>query len=114
MNITEFKIKPKIIEVEIDDKAIIETYGDTIKFYMYDHMDITTYFKFFRAQSEGNTDELLKIVKKVILDEKGKQVMTDEYELPVDIFTNAVIKITDHLGKSATKNSIPTETGTQQ
>jgi hypothetical protein len=114
MNIQEFKIKPKIIEVEINNETIIETYGDTIKFYMYDHMDLTTYFKFFRAQSEGNTDELLKIVKKVILDEKGKQVMTDDYELPVDIFTNAVIKITDHLGKSVTKNSTQVETGTQQ
>jgi len=81
---------------------------------MYDHLDITTYFKFFRAQNEGNTDELLRIVKKIILDEKGKQVMNEEIELPVDIFTSAVIKITEHLGKSVTKNSTPTETGIQQ
>lgn len=114
MNISEFKIKPKLIEITIDDKDIIEQYGDTIKFHMYDHLDLTTYFKFFRAQSEGNTDELLKIVKTIVLDEKGKQVMNHEYELPVDIFTNAVIKITEHLGKSETKNSTPTETGIQQ
>ena len=114
MNISEFKIKPKLIEITIDDKEIIETYGDSIKFHMYDHLDLTTYFKFFRAQSEGNTDDLLKIVKTIVLDEKGKPVMSHEYELPVDIFTNAVIKITEHLGKSGTKNSTPTETGTQQ
>jgi hypothetical protein len=114
MNISEFKIKPKIIEILIDDEATVTTYGDSIKFFMYDHLDITTYFKFFRAQNEGNTDELLRIVKKIILDEKGKQVMNEEIELPVDIFTSAVIKITEHLGKSVTKNSTPTETGIQQ
>lgn len=114
MNIAEFKIKPKLIEVTIDDSEIVEKYGDSINFFMYDHLDLTTYFKFFKAQGEGNTDELLKIVKKVILDDKGKEVMNQDYELPVDIFTNAVVKITDHLGKSATKNSTPTETGTQQ
>jgi hypothetical protein len=114
MNIQDFKIKPKLIDITIDDETIIEKYGDSIKFFMYDHLDLTTYFKFFRAQGEGNTDELLKIVKTIILDEKGKQVMTQEYELPVDIFTNAVVKITDHLGKSETKNSTPTETGIQQ
>lgn len=114
MNISEFKIKPKLIEVTIDDNEIVEKYGDTIKFFMYDHLDLTTYFKFFKAQGEGNTDELLKIVKKIILDDKGKEVMNQEYELPVDIFTNAVVRITEHLGKSETKNSTPTETGTQQ
>lgn len=114
MNISEFKIKPKLIEVLIDDTEIVKSYGDSIKFFMYDHLDLTTYFKFFKAQSEGNTDELLKIVKTIVLDEKGKQVMTHEYELPVDIFTNAVVKITEHLGKSGTKNSTPTETGIQR
>lgn len=114
MNIQDFKIKPKLIDITIDDETIIESYGDSIKFHMYDHLDLTTYFKFFKAQSEGNTDELLKIVKTIILDEKGKPVMNQEYELPIDIFTNAVVKITEHLGKSGTKNSTPTETGIQQ
>jgi hypothetical protein len=114
MNISEFKVKPKIIEVEIDDKDIIETYGDKIKFHMYDHMDLTTYFKFFKAQGEGNTDELLRIVKTIILDDKGKPVMSNDYELPVDIFTSAVVKISNHMGKSETKNSIQMETGIQQ
>lgn len=114
MNISEFKIKPKIIQITIDDEAIVKEYGDEINFYMYDHLDLTTYFQFFKAQNEGNTDQLLKIVKTIILDEAGKPVMNDEYELPVDIFTNAVIKITEHLGKSKTKNSTLTETGIQQ
>ena len=114
MNIQEFKIKPKLIEVTIDDNDIVAKYNDTIKFYMYDHLDLTTYFRFFRAQSEGNTADLLATVKTIVLDEKGKQVMIGDYELPVDIFTNAVVKITEHLGKSETKYSTPTETGIQQ
>lgn len=114
MNIQDFKVKPKIIEITIDDADIIEKYGDTIKFFMYDYMDLTTYFKFFKAQAEGNTDTLLQIVKDVILDDKGNKVISQEFQLPVDIFTSAVVRITDHLGKSVTKNSTQTETGTPQ
>lgn len=114
MNISEFKIKPKLIQITIDDETIVKDHGDEIVFHMYDHLDLTTYFQFFKAQNEGNTDQLLKIVKTIIRDENGTQVMNDEYELPVDIFTNAVIKITEHLGKSKTKNSTLTETGIQQ
>jgi hypothetical protein len=114
MNIQDFKIKPKLIEILIDNDDIVETYGDSIKFFMYDHLDLSTYFKFFRAQGEGDTEALLTIVKKIILDDKGKIVMGTEYELPVDIFTQAVLKITDHLGKSVTKNSIQAETGIPQ
>lgn len=114
MNIQEFKVKPSIIEIVIDDKDLVEKYGDQIKFYMYDHMDLPSYFKFFKAQSEGNMNELLDVVKGVILDDKHKPVITNGFQLPIDIFTAAVVRITDHLGKSVTKNSTQTETGKQQ
>lgn len=114
MNISEFKIKPQLIEITIDDTSIVESYGEPIKFFMYDHIAIPKYFDFFKAQSEGDTNKLLSIVREIILDVKGKQVMDKDHELPVDIFTSCVVKITEQLGKSVTKNSTPTETGTQQ
>lgn len=114
MNITEFKVKPKLIELTIDDKSIVETYGEEIKFFMYDHISLPKYFEFFQAQADGDTKKLLGIVRDIILDQKGKQVMDQDHELPVDIFTAAVVKITEQLGKSVTKNSTQKETGTQQ
>lgn len=114
MNISELKLKPKIIEMTIIDEDIKQKYGDEIKFHIYDYLDIPTYFAFFKAQSENNTEELLNIMRKIILDEKGKPVMTQDYQLPIDIFTQAIVMISDHLGKSVTKNSSQMATGTQQ
>jgi len=113
MKITELKVKPELVEISIDDKSIVESYGEEIKFFMYDHISIPKYFEFFKAQNEGDTNKLLDLMRDIILDEKGKPVMDKDHTLPVDIFTNCVIKVTEHLGKSVTKNSIQRETGKQ-
>jgi hypothetical protein len=114
VNISEFKVKPKLIEIVLDDKSIIDAYKEEITFYMYDHIAIPKYFDFFKAQSEGNTNKLLELMRELILDVNGKAVMDNDHTLPIDIFTACVLKVTDHLGKSVTKHSTQTETGTQQ
>ena len=105
MNISELKLKPKLIEITIDDNDVVEKYGEEITFYMYDYIDLPSYFAFFRAQSESDTGKLSELVKTIILNDKGDRAIPDEYEVPIDIFAAAVVKITDHLGKSVTKNS---------
>jgi len=96
----------------IDQDNIKESYGENIKFWMYDHLSLPLYFDFFKAQSENDVNKLLLLIKDIILDKDGKKVLDTEHELPVDIFAAAVVKITEHLGKSVTKNSIQKETGT--
>jgi hypothetical protein len=113
MDISEFKVKPTIIEITIDDKNLVEKYGSTITFRMYDHQKLTPYFAFFKAQREGDTEALETIIRQIVLDKDDKPVMSKGYELPVDIFAELVVKIGEQLGKSVTKNSAPTETGTQ-
>lgn len=114
MNIQDLKIKPQLIEVSLDDKDLVERYGEVITFHMYDYIDLTTYFKFFKAQSEGDTTLLGELVKTIVLNDKGQPVIDSEHELPIDIFASAVVHIAEHLGKSVTKNSTSTATGTQQ
>ena len=114
MNIREIKVKPQLVEITLDDKSIVDAYKEEIKFFMYDHTSIPTYFAFFKAQSEGDTSKLLDLMREMILAEKGNKVIDKDYTLPIDIFTACVFKVTDHLGKFVTKNSTPTETGTQQ
>lgn len=112
MNIEDFKIKPELSLFSLDAPEIIEKYGEPIQFYMYDHYSLTRYFEFFRAQSDGDTTKLSELVKDMILDDKGKKILDKDHELPIDIFTQVIIKISDHLGKSETKNSTK-KTGTQ-
>lgn len=112
MNIEDLKIKPELTLFKLDDPDLVERYGEPIEFYMFNHYSLTRYFDFFRAQSDGDTTKLSELVKDMILDDKGNPILDKDHELPIDIFTQVIIKISDHLGKSETKN-LTKKTGTQ-
>ena len=105
MNIKDFAKKPQLIEVIIDQEEIVKEYGDTITFWMYDHVDINTYFDFFKSQSTNNGTELNAIMRKIILNSEGKPSLAEDEILPVDIALSALTKINETLGKSRTKSS---------
>lgn len=113
MKIEALKLKPQLIEVVLDDKDLVQEYGEPITFWMYNHLDIKTYFDFFSAQSERDTDKLLNIIRSIIRDQDGREVLGPDDQLPIDIFTETIIGISRYLGKSKTKNSDQTEIGTQ-
>ena len=114
MNLQDFKVKPKIISMFIDDPKIVEAYGEPIKFWSYDHISLPQFFAFFKAQSDGDLDKLSEIMRDLLLTEDGKQLLAKDEQLPVDLFTAAVLVLANHLGKSETKNSTLKETGTPQ
>jgi hypothetical protein len=105
MNINEYAKKPQLMEVVIDQEEIVKEYGDTITFWMYDHVDINTYFDFFKSQSTNNGTELNAIMRKIILNSEGKPSLAEDEILPVDIALSALTKINETLGKSRTKSS---------
>jgi hypothetical protein len=49
-----------------------------------------------------------------LLSEDGKHLLANDEQLPIDLFTAAVLVLANHLGKSETKNSTLKETGTPQ
>lgn len=112
MNISEFAKKPELTKIEIKNEDIIEAYGPVF-FYVYDKLDITTYFDFFKSQSEQNGNQLNAVLRKLILDENGKPSMSDEQLLPIDLTIAAISAINEQLGKSATK-SLASTTGKLQ
>lgn len=113
MNIKDFASKPKLIEVVIDNKDVVERYGEPITFYTYDIVRMSTYFDFFNARSNNEFANLDKMMKSMILDKDGKQVLADDEDLPIDIAAGAINKIGEILGKSQSKASTQT-TGDQQ
>jgi len=113
MNIGNFAKKPELIKIEIDTPEVIEVYGDKIDFYIYDSVDINTYFDFFKSQSDQDGDKLASLMRSLILNEKGEKVIAEDSMLPIDLSVGALSAINERLGKSKTKASIP-ETGNQQ
>ena len=112
MLISEVAKKPDLLKMTLDDEAIVKEYGEPIEFYMYDSVDIHTYFDFYRAQQEQSGDELNALMRKIILNADGKPVIKSDEMLPVDIIFAALVKINENLGKSKTK-PLTAQTGTQ-
>ena len=48
---------------------------------------------------QKNTGDLINIVKTLILDEKGKQILNDKNMLPTGVLMKAIAKVTEQLGK---------------
>lgn len=113
MNIKDFASKPSLIEIILDDKDLLDKYGEPITFYTYNIVRMSTYFDFFNARSNNEFGNLDKMMKSMILDKDGNKVLADDEDLPIDIAAAAINKIGEILGKSLSK---PSEKmiGTQQ
>jgi hypothetical protein len=98
MKLKDLATKPQLIRVVIDDKELVETYGEELEFFINDRLPIATYTKLASVKTD-NVGELFDALKDLILDEDGKPVMDDEKILPLDLLNASVIKVTERLGK---------------
>jgi hypothetical protein len=108
MNIKEFASKPELLEIILDDKDLVEKYGEPITFYTYNIVRMSTYFDFFNARSNNEFAQLDGMMKAMILDKNGKKVLADDEDLPIDIAAAAINKIGEILGKPQSKTSTQT------
>ncbi len=105
-NIKEFASKPKLIEIILDDPSLLETYAEPITFHTYDIVSLSTYFDFYNSCNNSEFETLEKMIRKLILDDKGKAVLAVDEDLPIDIAAASISKIGEILGKSQSKSSI--------
>lgn len=105
MNIQQFAKKPELIKVSIEEDGIVETYGSPITFWIYDSIDINTYFDFFKSQADSDGAKLNELMRKLILNEQGEVCIPEDHILPVDISIASLTAINERLGKLRTKPS---------
>lgn len=113
MNIKEFASKPNLIEIKLDDTELVEKYGEPITFHTYNIVSLSTYFDFYSSRNNNEYNHLEKMLRKLVLDHEGKQVLAEDEDLPIDIAAATITKIGDILGKSLSKSSTQ-KTGEQQ
>jgi hypothetical protein len=104
-NIKDFASKPQLIEIVLDDADIIKAYDEPITFYTYDILSLSTYFEFYNARSTSEFKSLEKILRTLILDDKGSPVIGEGQDLPFDIAVAAMTKLGENMGKSQRKTS---------
>lgn len=98
MKLSELAQKPKLEKITITSETLVEKYGDELDFFIYDRQPIDIFTKLADV-TEGNAAEYMVILKDLILNEDGVPVMSEEKSLPIDVMTEAMKLIGDHLGK---------------
>jgi len=93
MELSSLKLKPQLIEITIADEDIVAIYGEAVTFYMKDHLDIQTYFDFYKHQSEGNLLELTHLIKNILMNKNGKPILTKDETLPVILMSRVITAI---------------------
>lgn len=98
MNLSELTAEPSLIKVVINDKDTLKKYKEPLEFYTWDRQPVAMFMQ-LASIGEGDGGKIVDIVKTLILDENGNQIITDKSILPTDIMMKAVTKVTEMLGK---------------
>ena len=98
MNLNTLTVKPQLIEISIDDEDTIKELGEPITFYTWDRQPLDVFMRLASAD-HNNTGSVIGIVRTLILDEQGKEIIKEDAMLPTNILMKAISKVTDLLGK---------------
>lgn len=98
MKINQIASKPQLIKVVLDDADTIKELGEELEFWTWDRQPLDKFMKLASVRQD-NPAEIIEVVKSLILDEKGQEVIKDDIMLPTQILIRIITKITETLGK---------------
>ena len=98
MKLSQIAKEPVLIEIKLDDKDVVSEYGEPVVFHTWDRQPMDVFMRLANLDQK-NTGDLFEIVKTLILDENGKQILNDKNMLPTNILIKAITKVTEQLGK---------------
>ncbi|CAB4137482.1 hypothetical protein UFOVP327_28 [uncultured Caudovirales phage] len=99
MKLSQLASKPQLIQVTLDDAQTIEAHGEAVEFWTWDRQPLDTFMKLAQA-NQSDTASMIGIVRTLILDDTGKEIISDDSMLPTSLLLTAIQKIVEQLGKS--------------
>jgi hypothetical protein len=97
MKLSQLAAKPQLVKITIDDEETVQAFGESVEFWIYDRQSMETFMKLANV-SEDNMGEIVKVINDMVLDEKGKRVLTDDLQLPTSIMFKVIEKVVTVLG----------------
>lgn len=97
MKLSQLSAKPQLIEISIDDEDTVKEFGEAITFHTWDRQPLDVFMKL--ANTANDTGSIIEVVKSLILDEKGKEILSKDTMLPTHVLMKAITKVTELLGK---------------
>lgn len=98
MRLTQLVAKPQLVKIEINDEETLAEFKESLEFFVYDRQPIAQFIKLAQLKDE-NMSEIVDIVKNMVLDEEGNQVLTGDLNLPTKVLTKVIGKVVETLGK---------------
>lgn len=98
MKINQLASVPQLIKVTLDDKATIKELGEPLDFWTWDRQPLDKFMK-LASIKQDNPGEIIEVVKTLILDEQGKEVIQGDIMLPTQILIRIIQKVVETLGK---------------
>jgi len=98
MKITQLASKPQLVKITLDSKDIVKEFGEAVEFWTWDRQPLDVFMK---LASAGTADPsvMVDVLRTLILDESGKQIIQGEVMLPTKVLVAAMQEITKMLGK---------------
>jgi hypothetical protein len=96
MKLADLAAKPKLEQIVLDTPTILELYGESLEFYMFDRQDISVFLRL--SQMKDDRLEIFNLLKEVILDEHGKPVLSDGEMLPLEVMAAVIEGVVQKLG----------------
>ena len=98
MKLSSVASKPQLIKFELNDEDTIKEFGEPLEFYSYDRQPLNVFIKLANAD-HNDVGQMINLTRELILDEEGKQIITDEIMLPGNILIRVIGKVVETLGK---------------
>lgn len=98
IKINQIASKPQLIKVVLDDEATKAELGDELEFWTWDRQPLDKFMK-LASIKDDSPEEIIKLVKELILDEEGKIVIQEDVMLPTKILIRVIQKVVEVLGK---------------
>lgn len=98
MKINQLAAKPQLIKLEINDKETVAEFGESIEFWTWDRQPLEVFMKLANT-TQDDASAIIDIVRTLILDEEGKQVIDGEVMIPTKVLLKMIQAIVESLGK---------------
>ncbi len=98
MNLAQITSKPKLIEIVMDDKETVKEFGEPVVFHTWDRQPMEVFMQLANTDQQ-DISTIVNIVKKLILDDFGNEMLVDEKTIPTKLLMRVIGKVTEQLGK---------------
>ena len=98
MKLKDLAATPQLVKITIDSEDIVKAYGEPLEFWTWDRQPMDAFLK-LATNANKDMSVLSEMIKTMVLDEDGSQVIQDGLTFPRDVLLAVMNKIVETVGK---------------